>query len=43
MNRRELEAAFLAAPDREGYLCAHSGLPGPRGNLELIDVASAVA
>jgi len=43
MNRRELEvAAFLAVPDREAYLLAHSGLPGPRGNLELIDVASAV-
>jgi hypothetical protein len=34
-------AAFLAAPDREAYLLAHSGLPGPRGNLELIDIASA--
>ena len=34
-------AAFLAAPDREVYLREHSGLPGPRGNLELIDVASA--
>lgn len=31
----------MAAPDREAYLRAHSGLPGPRGNLELIDVASA--
>lgn len=42
MSRRELEeTAFLAAPDREAYLRAHSGLPGPRGNLELIDVASA--
>jgi len=41
MTRHELEAAFLAAPDREAFLRAHSGLPGPRGNLELIDVASA--
>ena len=42
MSRRELEeAAFLAAADRESYLRAHSGLPGPRGNLELIEVASA--
>ena len=41
MSRRELEAAaFLAVADREAYLRAHSGLPGPRGNLELIDVAS---
>lgn len=44
MSRRELEAAaFLAAPDREAYLRAHSGLPGPRGNLELIDIASAAS
>jgi hypothetical protein len=42
MSRREVEAAaFLAAPERDTYLRAHSGLPGPRGNLELIDVASA--
>ena len=44
MSRRDAEAAtFLAAPDREAYLREHSGLPGPRGNLELIDVASAAA
>jgi hypothetical protein len=42
MTRRELEeGAFLAAADREAYLRSHSGLPGPRGNLELIDIASA--
>jgi hypothetical protein len=42
MSRRDAEeAAFLAALDREAYLREHSGLPGPRGNLELIDVASA--
>jgi hypothetical protein len=42
MSRRDDEAdAYRAAPDREAYLRAHSGLPGPRGNLELIDVASA--
>jgi hypothetical protein len=42
MNRRADEAAGLAAaPDREAYLRSHAGLPGPRGNLELIDVASA--
>ncbi len=44
MSRREQEeAGFRAAPDREAYLRAHSGLPGPRGNLELIAVASAVS
>jgi hypothetical protein len=44
MSRRELEeAALLAAGDREAYLRSNSGLPGPRGNLELIDVASAVS
>jgi hypothetical protein len=43
LRRRETEAAaLLASTDREAYLRAHSGLPGPRGNLELIDVASAV-
>jgi hypothetical protein len=42
LTRRDEEAtAYREAPDREGYLRAHSGLPGPRGNLELIDVASA--
>ena len=39
----ERRAAFLAAPDREAYLRDHSGLPGPRANLELLDVASAAA
>ena len=42
VSRRDVEAArYRAAPDREAYLRLHSGLPGPRGNLELIDVASA--
>jgi len=42
VSRREDEAAaYRDAPDRETYLRTHSGLPGPRGNLELIDVASA--
>jgi hypothetical protein len=41
MSRRDEAAAYAAAPDREAYLRGHSGLPGPRGNLELIDVASA--
>lgn len=31
----------MAAPEPEAYLRAHSGLPGPRANLELLDVASA--
>jgi hypothetical protein len=44
MSRRDEErAAFLAAPDREAYLRAESHLPGPRGNLELLDAAAAVA
>ena len=44
MSRRDDEAAaFRLAPDPEAYLRSHSGLPGPRGNLELIDVASAAA
>jgi hypothetical protein len=44
MRRRDEEAAaYRAATDREAYLRAHSGLPGPRGNLELIDVASAAS
>jgi hypothetical protein len=44
MSRRDEErAAFLAAPDREAYLRAQSHLPGPRGNLELLDAAAAVA
>lgn len=44
MSRRDDEAtAYAAAPDREAYLRGHSALPGPRGNLELIDVASAVS
>ena len=42
MSRRDEEAAgYREAADREAYLRGHSGLPGPRGNLELIDVASA--
>ena len=31
----------MPATDREAYLRAHSDLPGPRANLELLDVASA--
>lgn len=44
VNRADEErAAFLAAPDRERYLREHSHLPGPRGNLELLDAAAASA
>jgi hypothetical protein len=44
MTRREDElAGFLAASDRAAYLRDHSHLPGPRGNLELLDAASAAA
>ncbi len=44
MTRRDEErAGFLAAADRDAYLRAHSNLPGPRGNLELLDVASGAA
>lgn len=44
MTRRDDElAGFLAAPDPAAYLRAHSHLPGPRGNLELLDTASAAA
>jgi hypothetical protein len=42
MTRQDVEAAaYRAAADHEAYLRAHSGLPGPRGNLELIAAASA--
>jgi hypothetical protein len=44
MSRRDIEeSAFLAATNREQHLLSHSGLPGPRGNLELMDIASAVS
>ena len=44
MSKRDAgQAAYLAAPDREAYLRAHSGLPGPRSNLELLDVAAAAS
>jgi hypothetical protein len=38
-------AALAALPPAEwaGYLDAHSGLPGPRGNLELLDVVAQIA
>ncbi len=35
----ERQAAFAAAADQIAYLRAHSGLPGPRGNLELLQAA----
>jgi hypothetical protein len=44
VDRRRLEIAeFLAAADRDDWLRARSGLPGPRSNLELLDFASAAA
>ena len=44
MSRHDEERiGFLAAPDREAYLRGHSHLPGPRGNLELLDAAAAAA
>jgi hypothetical protein len=43
-NRRQLEIAeFLVAADRDTYLRSRSRLPGPRSNLELLDLASAAA
>jgi hypothetical protein len=39
-TRREVErASLLAAPDVDAHLLAGSHLPGPRGNLELLDAA----
>lgn len=46
MGRREEHRAALRALDDDdvrAYLTAHSGLPGPRGNLELIDAFADVA
>jgi len=43
---RDLHRAALAAlpvPEWGAYLDAHSGLPGPRGNLELLDVVAELA
>ena len=42
-KREDLEATLRAAPDLEAYLLAHSGLPGPRANLELAWAAAEVA
>ena len=43
MGRRAIEReALLAAPDTRAYLLAGSNLPGPRGNLELLDAAGDV-
>jgi hypothetical protein len=38
----EYRDALERADDREAYLLAHSGLPGPRGNLELARAAAQV-
>jgi hypothetical protein len=37
----ELAAEYAAAADREAFLKARSGLPGPRANLELLSIAAA--
>jgi len=44
MNRAEYADALRALPadQVEAYLVAHSGLPGPRGNLTLLDAAGDV-
>ncbi len=44
MNRAEYADALRALPadEVEAYLVAHSGLPGPRGNLTLLDAAGDV-
>jgi hypothetical protein len=38
----EYKRALEEATDRQAYLLAHSGLPGPRGNLELARAAAEV-
>jgi hypothetical protein len=38
----EYKNALERAADREAYLIAHSGLPGPRGNIELARAAAEV-
>jgi hypothetical protein len=38
----EYREALESAADREAYLLVHSGLPGPRGNLELARAAAEV-
>lgn len=44
MGKREVYARELAeASDLNAYLMEHSGLPGLRGNLELLDAAADVA
>jgi hypothetical protein len=46
MGKRERyasELSALASGDRDAYLMERSGLPGPRGNLELLDAAADVA
>ena len=41
MGRRdEYLSALRETPDRVDFLRSHSGLPGPRGNLELVQAAA---
>jgi hypothetical protein len=39
----EYRKALESTADRAAYLLAHSGLPGPRGNLELARAAAEVS
>ena len=39
----DYEEALAGASDPEAYLLAHSGLPGPRGNIELAQAAARVS
>lgn len=41
-KREDYREALAAAGDREPYLLEHSGLPGPRGNIELAQAAADV-
>jgi hypothetical protein len=41
-SRQTYVAALREAEDPESFLMTHSGLPGPRGNLELADAAADV-
>jgi hypothetical protein len=41
MSRRDdLRTAYRAAPDPVSFIVEHSGLPGPRGNLELVQAVA---
>lgn len=42
-DRHRAALSVLPSTEWDGYLDDHSGLPGPRGNLELLDVVGDVA